>query len=250
MITVGTRVYALGVCALGAIGLAYGDFALVWQPVSSKLPGRSELAYLFAALLLLGGLALNWRRTAAAGALLLSLLFGVIVLFMHLPRAIKHPAVFGAWSGIAEQLALFSAAWLAWSLCSEATGAIDRARMRAGLWTFGACLLVFGAAHFFYLDDTATLVPAWLPPGQRFWAATTGAAHIAAGVAILSGVQARLAAVFATVMFASFSALIHVPLLLSEPSHLHWVMNAMNLALTGSAWIAADALGLGVRGER
>jgi uncharacterized membrane protein YphA (DoxX/SURF4 family) len=244
MITVGTRVYALGVCALGVIGLAYGDFALVWQPVSSTLPGRTELAYLFAALLLAGGLALNWRRTAAVGALLLCVLFGVIVLLMHLPRALKHPAVFGAWSGIAEQLALFSAAWLAWRLCSRPPDATGRVLVRVGLWMFGACLLVFGGAHFFYLDDTATLVPSWLPPGQRFWAAATGVAHIAAGAAILSGVQARLAAVLATVMFASFSVLIHVPLLVSEPSHLHWVMNAMNLALTGSAWVAADALGL------
>jgi uncharacterized membrane protein YphA (DoxX/SURF4 family) len=250
MITVGTRVFALGVCALGVIGLAYGDFALVWQPVSADLPGRTELAYLFAALLLLGGLALNWRPTAAAAALLLCVLLGVIVLFMHLPRAIKHPLVFGAWSGIAEQLALLSAAWLAWRLCSRAQDATGRALIRAALWTFGACLLVFGGAHFFYLDDTATLVPAWLPPGQRFWAAATGVAHIAAGLAILSGVQARLAAVLATVMFASFSVLIHIPLLLGQPTHLHWVMNAMNLALTGSAWVAADALALGPRGER
>jgi uncharacterized membrane protein YphA (DoxX/SURF4 family) len=242
MISVGTRVYALGVCALGVIGLAYGDFALVWQPVSATLPGRSGLAYLFAALLLLGGLALNWRRTATAGALLLCALFAVIVLLMHLPGAIKHPTVFGAWSGIAEQLALLSAAWLAWRLCSGAEDAAGRPLIRVGLWTFGICLLVFGGAHFFYLDETATLVPSWLPPGQRFWAAATGVAHIAAGLAILSGVHARLAALLATVMFAAFSALIHVPLLVSEPSHLHWVMNAMNLALTGSAWIAADAL--------
>ena len=35
---------------------------------------------------------------------------------------------------------------------------------------------------------------------------------IAAGVAILAGVQARLAAILLTVMFASFTPLVHVPM--------------------------------------
>ncbi|HTC16387.1 MAG TPA: DoxX family protein [Steroidobacteraceae bacterium] len=242
MINVGTRIYALGACALGIVGLVFGDFALVWQPVPATLPGRTVLAYVFAALLLLGGLALNWPRTARRGAALLCVLFALVVLLLHLPRVVTHPAVFGVWSGTAEQLALLAGAWLALQLCSWPQGAPEPAAVRLGLRVFAGCLLVFGGAHFFYLEDTAAFVPHWLPPGQRFWAVATGLAHIAAGVAILSGVQARLAAILATVMFASFSLLIHLPLLLSEANHFHWVMNAMNLALTGSAWIAADAL--------
>jgi uncharacterized membrane protein YphA (DoxX/SURF4 family) len=87
------------------------------------------------------------------------------------------------------------------------------------------------------------MVPKWLPPGQTFWAVVTGVAHVAAGVAILARRWAHLAAVLLTVMFAGFGILIHAPLLLADPhSHLNWVMNAMNLALTGSAWVMADAL--------
>jgi uncharacterized membrane protein YphA (DoxX/SURF4 family) len=68
-------------------------------------------------------------------------------------------------------------------------------------------------------------------------------AHFAAGVALLSQLGARLAAGLLTAMFAGFGILIHAPLLLADPhSHLNWVMNAMNLALTGSAWVVADAL--------
>jgi hypothetical protein len=49
--------------------------------------------------------------------------------------------------------------------------------------------------------------------------------------------------VLLTIMFALFGVLIHAPLLAADPhSHLNWVMNGMNLALTGSAWIAADSL--------
>jgi uncharacterized membrane protein YphA (DoxX/SURF4 family) len=244
MITVGTRVYAFGACALGIVGLIWGDFALVWQPVPASVPARSALAYVFAALLLLGGLMLNWRRSAVRGATLLCVLFALVVLVLHLPRVVTHPGVFGAWSGTAEQLALLAGGWLALQLCAWVPGASEPPELRFGLWTFAVCLLIFGGAHFFYLEDTAALVPAWLPPGQRFWAAATGLAHLAAGAALLSGVQARLAAILVTLMFASFSVLIHIPLLWADAhSHMNWVMNAMNLALTGSAWVAADALG-------
>jgi hypothetical protein len=45
-------------------------------------------------------------------------------------------------------------------------------------------------------------------------------------------------------MFAVFGILIHASLLLADPhGHLDWVMNAMNLALTGTAWVVANALG-------
>src|SRR6267154_1591573 len=48
----GLRVYGAGAVALGVIGLAWGDFALVWQPVPASVPGRTVLAYLTAAALL------------------------------------------------------------------------------------------------------------------------------------------------------------------------------------------------------
>jgi uncharacterized membrane protein YphA (DoxX/SURF4 family) len=93
------------------------------------------------------------------------------------------------------------------------------------------------------MNLTAPLVPKWLPPGPEFWAYATGVAHIAAGIAILTGVQARLAAILLTVMFASFTPLVHIRMLLADPSN-HWIWNenAVNLALTGAAWVVADSL--------
>jgi uncharacterized membrane protein YphA (DoxX/SURF4 family) len=220
----------------------WDDFALVWQPVPDTVPGRSGLAYMFAAALTLAALATNWRRTAAAGAGALCGLFALVVLLLHVPRVFAHPQVFGAWSGVAEQLALVAAALMACALIAGSTA-------RASTWlllgqrTFAGCLIVFGLAHFFYLHDTAEMVPGWLPPGQTFWAVATGAAHVAAAIAILTGVQARLAAILLTIMFALFGVLIHAPLLAGDlHSHLYWVMNAMNLALTGAAWVMADSL--------
>ena len=91
------------------------------------------------------------------------------------------------------------------------------------------------------MNLTAPLVPTWLPPSQEFWGYATGFAHIAAGVAIFTGVQARLAAILLTVMYASFTPLVHVPMLLANPhSHFIWSENAINIVLTGIAWIVAE----------
>jgi uncharacterized membrane protein YphA (DoxX/SURF4 family) len=243
MITVGIRIYALGAVALGLVGLAWSDFALVWQPVPATVPGRTLLACALAAALLLGGLATNWRRTAAAGAALLCILFGLIAAVLHGPQVLAHPQVFGAWSGLAEQLAPTAAGLVACAFIVGGGGTPVYGYLRVGQWAFGACVVVFGLAHFFYLKDTAELVPGWLPPGQTFWAAATGVAHVAAGVSILTGVAARVAAYLLTIMFVLFGILVHAPLLMADPhSHLNWVMNAMNLALTGSAWAVADTL--------
>jgi uncharacterized membrane protein YphA (DoxX/SURF4 family) len=71
----------------------------------------------------------------------------------------------------------------------------------------------------------------------------TGIAHIAAGLAIIAGVQARLAAILLTVMYASFTLLVHLPLVIGDPSsHWIWSENAVNIALIGTAWVVADSL--------
>jgi uncharacterized membrane protein YphA (DoxX/SURF4 family) len=102
---------------------------------------------------------------------------------------------------------------------------------------------VFGLAHLFYPAYTAKLVPAWLPPGQIFWAYTTAAGHFAAGIAILSGVYARMAAMLLTAMFVVFGILVHAPTIFIDPhTHVNWAENAINFALIGSAWVIAASV--------
>jgi hypothetical protein len=44
-------------------------------------------------------------------------------------------------------------------------------------------------------------------------------------------------------MFASFTPLVHLPMLLVDPSsRTNWSENALNLALIGAAWVVADSL--------
>jgi uncharacterized membrane protein YphA (DoxX/SURF4 family) len=239
----GIYVFALAALMLGLVGLVWGDFALVWQPVPAGFPGRTILAYIVGGLLALGGAALLWKRSAAFGAALLTTLYGLNVLLLHVPKVIAHPLSFSPYSGVAEQLALVAGGLIAFAT----TAKLDESRAArfafVGRIAFGVCAVWFGLVHFHYPTDTASYIPNWLPPNQLFWAYATGTAHIAAGLAILSGILSRLAAYLLTAMFLVFQALVHAPLLAAAPtSHLSWVMNAINLALVGAAWIVADSI--------
>jgi hypothetical protein len=66
VLSLGTRVYGAAAIAFGLIGLFWGDFASVWQPVDPDFPHRRVLAYIVAVLFLVGGVAVQWRRTAKA----------------------------------------------------------------------------------------------------------------------------------------------------------------------------------------
>jgi len=237
----GIRVFAMAAAALGAIGLYWDDFALVWQPVPPGVPGRALLAYVAGALFLIGGVMLLPRRTAPYGALLLTALYAVNVL-LHVPDAGAHPGEVVSWSGIAEQLALVVGGAVTCAFSAPLDAATSQRLIRIARIVFGMCLLAFGAAHFAYPAPTAAMVPKYLPPNQIFWAYATGAGHVAAGLAILSGVLARAAAWLLFAMFASFALLVHLPILVADPTtHLNWTMNAVNLALTGTALLIAES---------
>jgi uncharacterized membrane protein YphA (DoxX/SURF4 family) len=100
-----------------------------------------------------------------------------------------------------------------------------------------------GRSAFCLYEPYCPLVPKWLPPSQVFWGSVTGVCFIAAGLAILTGIKARLAAILLTVMIASFGVLANGRMLLADhSSHWNWTESTLNLALIGVAWVMADSL--------
>jgi uncharacterized membrane protein YphA (DoxX/SURF4 family) len=226
-----TLVYALGAILLGAVGIWFHDFAMQWQAVPKWIPAM-PFAYVSGALLLAGG-GLILARRERLGALLLASFYGLWVLAFHLPPTLmKSIGSIGAWNAPAES-AFLVAGGLA--LLASQLGSRQRLALVARVLG-GASAVVFGCAHFNYIDFTATFVPAWIPPSQLFWAWATGAGHLAAGVALISGIQARLAATCLAVMMGSFVLLLHLPRVVAHPElHIEWIMLGMSSALTGSA---------------
>jgi len=240
---ISVRIFGLGAVALGLVGLVWGDYAVVLQPAPDSVPGQTALGYAVAVPFLLVGLALQWQRAAAPSALALTVLYSLGSIFFDIPGVIAHPSVFVNWEGAAETLALVAGGLVAYASCAQLEPATAERLSKLGRFIFGACLIVFGLAHLFYLAYTASLVPAWLPPGQIFWVYVTAAAFFAAAAAILSGIAARLAAMLLTAMFVVFAVLVHAHTILFHPHiHFNWVENAMNFALIGSAWVIAASV--------
>ena len=242
MSNLGYRVYGLGAIALGVVGLVWGDFATVWQPVQAGVAHREALAYIAAACLLSAGVAIQWRRSAAAGLLVLAILYFIFAL-LWLPRVVGYPQLFGTWSGFLEEFALVVAAVVVYASRLPHDSARQIRTAQVGRLSFGVCVLSFGLSHFFAIPQTAAMVPEWIPPGQQYWAVATGVAHLLAGVAILSGVLDVLGSRLLTVMLATFGALVWAPALLAQPrEHMVWAGNAINLTLIGAAWVVADSI--------
>lgn len=239
----GWRVYGLGVMAMALLCLAWGTFD-TGQPVPKDFPARTVLAYVAAAFMFVAGAAVEWRRTVTWGAAALTGYYTLIVIIlMNGYAALGHFAEYGTYEILAEQVAIAAGGLIVYAANARIDPALAARLTRLGQLAFGVCTLVFGEAHFVYMNLTAPLVPKWLPPSQEFWAYATGLGHIVAGVAILTGVRARLAAILLTAMYASFTLLVHGPMLLANPSS-HWIMseNAVNIALTGAAWVVAHSL--------
>jgi uncharacterized membrane protein YphA (DoxX/SURF4 family) len=227
-----TALYALAAILLGAIGLYFHDFALTWQPVPAGIGARTLLAYLSGLLLIIGGAAILTRKGERGGALLLAVFYGVWVVFLHGPIVLADPGALYKWNGVAE-IAFLTAGGIALFGASGGTSGTlaTSARIIAGL-----CAISFGSTHLVYAPQTADFVPAWIPPGKMFWAYFTGVAYIAAGAALVSRIQARLAATLTAAMMGTFVVLLHIPRVIAHPtSQFELTMLAVASALTGAA---------------
>ena len=226
-------VYAVGAILLGAVGICFHDFAMQWQPVPAGIGMRTQLAYLAGALLAIGGALILTPRLERAGALLLTVFIGLWMLALNLPAAIASASHIGSWNSPAE--ITFMATGALALFASGVSGSSRPLLLQTARVLAGASAIVFGLAHFNYIDFTASMVPGWIPY-KTFWAWATGAGHLAAGLALVSGIKARLAAGCEAGMMGSFVVLLHLPRVIAAPDqHVEWIMLGVSTMLTGAA---------------
>lgn len=227
----------------GVLAVAWHDFN-TWQQIRAlgNVPHREILVYLAAAIEIGGGVAIQWPRTARAGAIALGAIYLIFAL-LWVPLFLANPRVYDSLGNFFEQFSLVSGALIVYAsfAASDSVRAAKLARM--GYYFFGICVISFTFQQLFYLSATASFVPKWIPPGQMFWAITTTIAFALAAVALLSGHMALLTSRLVTAMIVGFGLLVWLPLLIADPHKLmNWAGNAENLAIAGSAWIVADFL--------
>jgi uncharacterized membrane protein len=242
-----TRIlFATGLIALGILGLAYGDFALQWQPVPAWLPWRGAFAYGSAGIMLAGGIGLLFGRTAAISV---RILFPYLVLWVLLkvPAVVRVPQMEATWLGLGEIAVLLAGGWVLFARLAdlpEETAlrfAVGPSGTRIARYLFAIALLPIGLAHLVYPTETAALVPAWLP-ARTGWAYLTGAGQIAAGVGVLLSILPRLAAAAEATMLTLFALLVWVPAVVAKPTdRFSWTALLITWAIAAAAWVAAGS---------
>jgi len=228
----GRQVFAAATLALGLVTLAshdYNDFHL-----------PRYIVYAASAAQIFGGAAIQFRRTAKTGAVVLSAVYLVFAL-LCVPRIVAAPRIYNSWGNFFEQFSLLTGAALVYARLSSAW---SREKLnRIGCILLGICAVSFTLEQAIYLSATAHLVPKWLPPTQMFWAVTTTVFFALAAVALLANRMALLATRLLAMMLVIFGLLLWVPLLLSDPhNHTNWSETAETFAIAGAAWILADLL--------
>ena len=227
--------------------MAFGLVTLAWPNHYDWLQLRYMNAqdgrvfvYAASAAQIFGGAAIQFRRTAKTGAVVLAAVYLVIAL-LCVPRIVATPKIYDSWGNFFEQFSLVTGAAIVYARLSSiwAPGTLQR----VGRILFGLCVASFALEQAIYLDATAKLVPKWLPPSQMFWAVTTTVAFAFAAVALLTNRMALLATRLLTMMLVLFGLLVWMPLLLSNPrNHTNWSETVETFAIAGAAWILADLL--------
>jgi uncharacterized membrane protein len=222
-------ILAVALILVGAQGFLTGDFNAFWIP-AGPVPAHKLLADLCAGVSMAAGTGLLWRRSAPYGAGLLLILLSAWLLLLKAPVIVRAPLVVAGWESGGEVLVMIAGA-----LGLSAGG---RARLAARILC-GIALLAFGTAHLAYVQQTAALVPAWLP-SPTGWVWFTGAAYLAAGLALLTGILARWAAMLMVAQMGLFTLLVWAPAVMAHPHDTgQWSELLDSGALTAAVLVAA-----------
>lgn len=235
------------VFALVLIGLVNGTFGPGWDPVPASMPVSQMFAY-FSDLVYIGcGVGMLLRPTADFAARVLFVCLLLWLLLLRLPWLAIDPQV-GTWWPASSTSVILGAAWTIYA--SPATE-WDRTRVgfivggtgiRIARTLFGIGLIPLGLAHFIYLEATAPLVPAWM--GRPvFWSYFTGAAFIAAGLAIIFGILPRFAAALVALQIGLLTVMVWLPRIFEGVmTAFQWNEFFVSILLTTCAAIVAQGL--------
>jgi uncharacterized membrane protein YphA (DoxX/SURF4 family) len=239
-IDLGRHAFGLTAILIAILTLLWREFD-IWQDLGA-ISHRAILVYFAAALEILGGLAIQWPRTARFGAVVLGGISFVFLLFC-IPPIVHQPLVYNNWYGFFEVLSQVAGALIVFTTVAHSDSSRPPRIARVAYLFFGLCVVYYTLGQAFDLSATASLVPKWIPPGRMFWAIATTIAFALAAIALLSGRFALLASRLLTAMLIGFALLVWLPALISNRHSLsNWTEAAQTVAIAAAAWIVADFL--------
>jgi uncharacterized membrane protein len=238
---IGRHVFGVAALCLGLITLVWPDYSDYDSLHVFLNAGNGPIfAYVAAAAQIVGGVAIQFGRTAKTGAVVLGVVY-LILAFIFVPQIVATPLVFDPWGNFFEQFSLVTGALLVYAHLSSAWAPATLNRVARIL--FGICAASFAVYQAVHPDYTATLVPKWLPPSQIFWTWVTTVLFGLAALALLVNRVAVLATHLLTLMLVMLGLLVWVPAIFADRhSHSNWSECFLTFAIAGAAWIVADLL--------
>ncbi len=231
------RFFGAASLLIGAASLARHDQLISnWQ-----LPGDAAFIAVTSAAQMIGGAAMQFRKTDRLGAITLGIVYFLFALTFA-PDILAHPGVYASWGDVLYGLALVAGAMVAYGLASPSEP-YAKTICKVAVLLLGLCSVSFAVEQVEFLDRTAGLVPKWIPPSGMFWAVATTIAFGVAGVSILAGYKSLLASRLLALMLVIFGIAIWIPTLIADPrTHSNWSEGLETFLIAGTAWIAADFL--------
>ena len=238
--TLGRIFIAIALVVFGVQHFMYGAFVAGLVP--AWMPGRLFWAYFVGAAFFAAAAGILYQRLARPAATLLGVMFFLFVVLLHIPRIAAHPSDGNEWTSGFVALAMCGGAWVLARNSPLAGRETSAPFLKLGRYFFAVAFVAFGIQHFVYARFAAGLGPPWFL-GRPLWAYLTGAVFIAAGITILLGKMARLAATLLGTLISLFFLLLYVPRITAQ---LHnpgpWTSGFEVLALCGGAMVLANTL--------
>lgn len=247
----GIILYSAALVALAVQNLCGAETVSGLEPLPDSLPGRAFWATLNSLILLGGGLGIIVQKARGKKAVVPELALAVLLLLwtvlLQLPALVGTPGSGSLLTCLFEGLAIGSVAWTAAGidstvdLTANARGFPAWAR-RSGSIVYGISLPVFGVLHVIYWKYIIASMPSWLP-WQMGWNDFIAVAFFVAGASIVSGIKARLAAIWTGIMFLSWVLVLHLPRTLAaspETRRAELTILLVALAMGGGAWVIAQ----------
>lgn len=233
---IGRIFYGIAIAAMGIQTIHDHDFPyMLIPPTHHWMNDHVIFVYISGALLALAGACIVVGKKTMPVSLLLGTVLLLIFCFYYIPYELtvspnyRH---FGDWENAAKELALAGGAFV-----------ISRKLLPLGTILFSLTIISFGIDHFIYAKEAEGYIPSWIPY-HLFWMYFCGLALLGSGIAILSTIKLRLAAILLGTMIFIWVIILHIPKVIAAPVA-DWGGEATSaclaLAYCGIAFVIAGA---------